>query len=212
MSAGPPSSDAAACTASVTSAATVTSAGMYGQARPPGPGERRSTATTPAPSASSRRTVASPMPEAPPVTSARRPAIRPAWSLAEPDATVHPDRLAGHVAGVAGRQPGDGAGDVGAGAVPAQRHAVPHQADLLLERGTSGRGARAQFLPVHLGGHVAWCDRVHPDLVRGKLERQRLGQQRDTGLGGAVASPAGYPLLAEDRAEIHDRAARALGG
>src|SRR6266702_8553987 len=214
-SAGPPSRSAASRTALVTCSGLLTSAVRYGTAGTAsrsGPGARRSTATTRAPSASSRERVARPIPEAPPVTRARRPAIRPAGRCcsAEPDTAVDPDRLPGDVGSVTGGQPRDGAGDVRAPAVPSQRHAAPDQVDLLLERRARGGGPRAQLVPVHLRGHVARRDRVHADAVRREFQRERLGEQRDRGLRRAVPGTAGDPLLTKDRAEVHDRAAGPL--
>src|SRR5215467_10043739 len=103
--------------------------------------------TTLAPSAVSRCAVAQPMPDAPPVTTARRRAIRPAEALpprsvtsAEPDTAVDSDRLPGHVRRVGREQPGDCAGDVGAGSVPGQRNARCDQSNLLVERRACGAG------------------------------------------------------------------------
>src|SRR5215468_3573493 len=128
-SAGPFSSPAARATAAATAPGSVTSQAT-GAASTPAALDRASallsSSTTSAPSASSRRAQASPIPPAPPVMSARRPAIRPGITgrarpvpadtvLAEPDPTVDPDRLAGDVAGVGRDQPGHHARDVAAG-------------------------------------------------------------------------------------------------
>src|SRR6266700_6796885 len=214
-SAGPPSRSAASRTAPVTCPGWLTSAVRYGTsgtARGSGRGARRSTATTRAPSASSREIVASPIPEAPPVTRARRPAIRPAapCGSTEPDTAVDPNRLPGDVGSVTGDQPRDRARDVRAAAVPSHRHTAPDQVDLVLERRARGGGPRAQLVPVHLGGHVARRDRVHPDAVRREFQRERLGEQGDRGLRRTVPGPAGDSLLTKDRAEVHDRAAGPL--
>src|SRR5438874_2390599 len=83
-----------------------------------------------------------------------RPAIRPVITgraLAEPDATVDPDRLADDVAGVGRDQPGHHPRDVAAGAVPAERDGGPDHLHLLAERGARPRGAGPELVPVHLG-------------------------------------------------------------
>src|SRR5258708_37944832 len=99
-------------------------------------GQRRPARLRAALPARRRRAVASPIPEPAPVTSARRPAIRPSRAApsAEPDTAVDPDRLPGDVAGVAGKQPCDRTGAVRAGAVPAQWHARDDKLHLMLKR------------------------------------------------------------------------------
>src|SRR5215831_12999342 len=201
-SGGPFSSPAARVTAAATAPGSRTSqatgeAPMPAEDRASAP---RSSSTTSAPSACSRRAQARPIAPAPPVMSARRPAIRPGITvLAEPDATVDPDRLAGDVPGVRRDQPGHRARDVVAGAVAAERDGGLDHRHLLVEGGPGPRGAGSELVPVHLGRHVAGGDRVGPDTVRRKLQREGVRQQRDARLGRAVPGAAGHALLAEHR-------------
>src|SRR5262249_21463534 len=134
-SAGPFSSPAARVTAAATPPGSLTSQATGAAPMPAAAvraSARRSSSTASAPSARSRRAQASPIPPAPPVMIARRPAIRPDITgcarpalagavLAEPDATIDSDCLAGDVASVGRDQPGHHARDVAAGAVPAER-------------------------------------------------------------------------------------------
>src|SRR5438876_8487655 len=156
-SAGPFSSPAARATAAATAPGSRMSQATAAAPAPPAADRAsalRSSSTTSAPSASSRRAQASPIPPAPPVISARRPAIRPVITgraLAEPDATVDPDRLADDVAGVGRDQPGHHARDVAAGAVPAERDGGLDHLHLLVEGGARSRGAGSQLVPVHVG-------------------------------------------------------------
>src|SRR5438105_8751963 len=73
------------------------------------------------------------------------------------------------------------------------------------------RALFSQKLAVDLGDHIAGRNRIDPHAPEGELERQRLGELDDTGLGNAIADQALVDAEAENRRDIDDRAAL-LGG
>src|SRR5215212_838599 len=112
---------------------------------------------------------------------------------AQGGAGVDDELDAGHVAGLVGAEPADGAGDV------ARCH--PVDAHGQLEGAADPRRRRLPVLRGRVLGHVgpgaAGVHDVDPDAVAGELEGQALGQADEAGLGRRV--------VADGRQRFHRR-------
>src|SRR5438552_5844154 len=125
--------------------------------------------------------------------------VRPLDAHAGVDAAVHVEELSGHVVGGRRNEEGNDPGDIGGFSHPAPRDAA------------CGPFARvARHLEVTRGLDETGGDRVHADLLRREVHRERAGERVERALRRRVRGVTREAGAAMDGAHADDRAAATL--